>query len=103
MGFLGRLPGAYGAMFTGWGVASFVGPYFAVSLYDLTGTYVPAFLVFALLCIPAIIIAQVMGEARKLTGSRARAALRRQAATRPGPGGTDSEAPTRGPGRGFHW
>jgi OFA family oxalate/formate antiporter-like MFS transporter len=50
----------YGAMFTGWGVASFVGPYFAGSLYDLTGTYVLAFLVFGLLCIPAIFIARVL-------------------------------------------
>lgn len=56
----------YGAMFTGWGVASFVGPYFAGSLYDLTGTYVLAFLVFGVLCIPAIFIAQVLVKPENL-------------------------------------
>jgi len=46
----------YGAMFTGWGVASFVGPYYAGIMYDVTGSYVLSYATFAALCIPAIII-----------------------------------------------
>jgi len=49
----------YGAMFTAWGVAAFVGPYFAGTIYDATGTYTLAFFIFAACCIPAIVIARV--------------------------------------------
>lgn len=47
----------YGGMFTAWGVASFVGPFLAGQIYDLTGTYVWAFLAFAFMCLPALFIA----------------------------------------------
>ncbi len=50
----------YGAMFTAWGVASFAGPYSAGLLHDVTGSYVPAFFIFAFLCIPAILIARML-------------------------------------------
>lgn len=46
----------YGLMFTAWGAASFAGPFFAGLAYDLTGGYIPAYLVFSLLCIPAVVI-----------------------------------------------
>jgi len=46
----------YGLMFTAWGAASFAGPFFAGLTYDLTGGYVPAYIIFALLCIPGVII-----------------------------------------------
>lgn len=50
----------YGAMFTAWGVAAFVGPYFAGLVFDITASYIPAYLTFAFLCIPAIFIASVL-------------------------------------------
>jgi len=47
----------YGAMITGWGIASFVGPFTAGAMYDVLGTYGPVFFVFSFLCIPAIFLA----------------------------------------------
>jgi len=50
----------YGAMLTGWGLASFVGPFFAGLLYDNLGTYNLVFFVFAGLCVPAVLIARLL-------------------------------------------
>lgn len=50
----------YGGMFTAWGCASFAGPFLAGRLYDVTGTYVWAYFTFALLCVPAILMARLL-------------------------------------------
>jgi len=49
----------YGGMFTGWGVASFVGPFFAGLAFDVFATYNHIFLVFAALSILAVLIAKL--------------------------------------------
>ena len=56
----------YGAMITGWGIASFVGPFTAGLLYDTLGTYGPVFFVFSLLCIPAILVARLLVKPKDL-------------------------------------
>jgi len=50
----------YGAMITGWGVASFVGPFFAGLMYDAFASYNLVFFVFSALCIPAVLIAKLL-------------------------------------------
>ncbi|MBT9158745.1 MAG: putative MFS-type transporter YhjX [Firmicutes bacterium] len=48
----------YGGMITAWGIASFIGPFFTGLIRDVTASYNPAFFVWAVLCIPAIVFTE---------------------------------------------
>jgi len=48
----------YGAMFTAWGVAGIYGPYFAGKIFDITGSYDIAFIIFAIQSIIGVAIAK---------------------------------------------
>lgn len=67
----------YGAMLTGWGLASFAGPFTAGALHDTLGTYGPVFFVFSFLCIPAILIAQVLVKPAALVEHAAKIGMER--------------------------
>ncbi|GFP35188.1 hypothetical protein HKBW3S43_00980 [Candidatus Hakubella thermalkaliphila] len=56
----------YGAMFTGWGLASFIGPFLAGLMYDAAASYNYVFFVFAALCVPAVLIALLFVKAAHL-------------------------------------
>lgn len=48
----------YGAMFTAWGIAGIYGPFLAGRIYDVTGSYETAFIVFAIQSVVGVSIAR---------------------------------------------